>query len=68
MIAVLAAPSIAAHRFDLAERQDLCLIDPATSHCRLGRELATSAVGREPLAAAPFLEEDADSGSKDGSV
>lgn len=68
LIAALAAPSAAAQLFDLAERQDLRLIDPATSNGRLGRELATAMGGRVLLAAAPFKEDDADPGSQDGSV
>lgn len=64
----LVTPSVSAQLFELAQRQDLRQIDPATSNGRLGRELATAMNGRVLLAAAPFKEDDSDPGSQDGSV
>jgi hypothetical protein len=65
---LLLAPCAQGQLFELAQREDLRNIDPATSNGRLGRELATALGGRLLLAAAPFKEDDLDPGSQDGSV
>lgn len=68
LMLTLAAPSASAQLFQLAQREDLRNLDPATSNGRLGRELATALDGRLLLASAPFKEDDSDPGSQDGSV
>lgn len=68
LILTLAPPPVSAQLFQLAQREDLRSLDPATSNGRLGRELASALDGRVLLAAAPFKEDDSDPGSQDGSV
>lgn len=63
-----AVPPVSAQLFELAQREDLRNLDPATSNGRLGRELAAALDGRLLLAAAPFKEDELDPGSQDGSV
>ena len=68
LAALAFAPISAAQTFELAQREDLRQIDPATSNGRLGREMATAGNGRLLLVAAPFKEDALDPGSQDGSV
>jgi hypothetical protein len=68
LTALLLTPGAHAQLFELAPREDLRQIDPATSNGRLGREMAAALGGRVLLVAAPFKEDAADSGAQDGSV
>ena len=68
LILTSTSPSVSAQLFQLAQREDLRSLDPATSNGRLGRELASALDGRLLLAAAPFKEDDSDPGAQDGSV
>lgn len=65
---LLLTPGAQAQLFELAQREDLRQIDPATSNGRLGREMAAALDGRVLLVAAPAKEDAADPGSLDGSV